>query len=416
MGFSVPRTGAATQAARGHSSHIAALRGLAILSVVQSHYLALTNTYGYMGAPQFLNDALSAGGGGVQLFFVLSAFLLTRSLLRERESPGVVFSFYKRRAARIIPAYWLLLALGFALPHVFARENAYTHWLWDHTQPLAVYLAFVQNWVGVFAEPQQAKIFGPTWSLAVEEQFYLLIPVAVVLMSRRNLTFLAMAAVALGHPMRLAIHAEAGGVAAYFWPLAHVDAFGWGVLIAILAVERPDVVKRVSAPLLACIAIASFIALGGLLHGRIHSDPRLYALYFTLVNLTGAALALAALSDRVPAWVEGSLTHRCLAWCGERCYSLYLFHNPFFGLGMMAACVGFGVTDLSLLLLSVILTFLALLAFADFTYRFVERPFIELAARRPADAGTPGQVAPTVPEPLLAGGGGAELPVVRQTA
>ena len=97
------------------SGNIDALRGFAILFVIQFHLFSTTGAYETIGTPQAVQRVLAYGWVGVDLFFVLSAYLLTRNLARQEATPSVIGRFYLRRAFRILPLYWVVLAAGFAL-------------------------------------------------------------------------------------------------------------------------------------------------------------------------------------------------------------------------------------------------------------------------------------------------------------
>src|ERR1700722_5960803 len=130
----------------------------------------------HLPMPRLLAAVVRSGAAGVDLFFVLSAFLITSLLLRERQETGKISLrlFYIRRILRIWPLYFLVVALGIVFAHTMAN-------FWYYTQNLpwyyvAGYLLFVSNWVyAVFGAPQ--SICAPLWTVSIEEQFYLIWPV-----------------------------------------------------------------------------------------------------------------------------------------------------------------------------------------------------------------------------------------------
>ena len=130
-----------------YSPDISAVRGLAIVGVVQCHYFAQTHIYEALAVPSPFVSVLTGGGAGVDLFFVLSAYLLTRGLLRDDRTLGAMARFYRRRLFRILPAYWLLLVLGFGLaPMIQAEPGSVPRWLLAQVYPSWIYVAFLQNW------------------------------------------------------------------------------------------------------------------------------------------------------------------------------------------------------------------------------------------------------------------------------
>src|SRR5215469_7550470 len=175
----------------GHVPALDGIRGLAVLFVIAFHSRApFLNT---SEIPFSLFQFLGLGWSGVDLFFVLSGFLITGILLDTRRAPGYFRVFYARRALRIFPLYFAYLLLILVVLQgifvVFVRTNP-----WQHVNPL-LYLTYSMNWVSGLDD----QWLGHLWSLAVEEQFYLIWPAAVWFCSRRSLPWvcIAMATAAL---------------------------------------------------------------------------------------------------------------------------------------------------------------------------------------------------------------------------
>jgi peptidoglycan/LPS O-acetylase OafA/YrhL len=163
------------------------LRGFAILQVVLFHYFSLSNFGARGGALGYCVKIFGLGWTGVDLFFVLSGFLIGGILLESRESPGFFQTFYLRRVHRILPVYflWILLyVVILSLPaHWFPAALAVGD---SSLSVVPRYLLFVQN---LFFRQQHFQLlwFGATWSLAVEEQFYVVAPFLIWFMSARAL-------------------------------------------------------------------------------------------------------------------------------------------------------------------------------------------------------------------------------------
>ncbi len=159
------------------------LRGIAVLSVIAFHTLRVTGQEGLFGLA--LNRLQETAWAGVDLFFVLSGFLITGILLDTRDCPSYFKTFFARRTFRIFPLYYGVLAvaifgvpaiLGRAhLPDLYPRLLANQFWLWTYT---ANYLQAT----GAHTLPG----FGHFWSLAIEEQFYWFWPLVVYFASRRK--------------------------------------------------------------------------------------------------------------------------------------------------------------------------------------------------------------------------------------
>ena len=169
----------------------------------------------------------SLGWSGVQLFFVLSGFLISGILLDSREDPHYFRNFYARRALRIFPIYYL--GLGVLVVGGLATGQAVSDAPW--------YLFYLQNHLlgQTNFSPDFPLLFNHTWSLAIEEQFYFLWPLAVRLLPRRALTATAFALLAVGAISRMAFLAGTGSTAMTFTSLpTEVDALAAGALLAIL--------------------------------------------------------------------------------------------------------------------------------------------------------------------------------------
>src|SRR6266478_6063614 len=180
---------------RGRIPELDGLRGLAILLVVLFHFI----TYSYHGpshtALSYFTKLFGLGWSGVDLFFVLSGFLIGGILLDVRESPRYFGTFYLRRIHRILPVYyvWILFyALIFCMP--LGWFPATLEVSRSHLSVAPRYVFFLQNMAyqqGHF----QWVWFAVTWSLAVEEQFYLIAPPLIRFLSNSRFAILSVAAV-----------------------------------------------------------------------------------------------------------------------------------------------------------------------------------------------------------------------------
>jgi peptidoglycan/LPS O-acetylase OafA/YrhL len=163
------------------------LRGIAVLIVVLYHYV-LSISLPPAGFLSRLQDCFRLGWCGVDLFFVLSGFLIGGILLDSKESPRYFRTFYLRRFHRIFPLYYLwlflYLALDMAVFQYLPRSIAVA---WSGWKPVVVYTLFLQNLVSKQLSGISAPWLGPLWSLAVEEQFYLFMPLAVRFLPKRRL-------------------------------------------------------------------------------------------------------------------------------------------------------------------------------------------------------------------------------------
>lgn len=161
------------------------LRGVAILLVLFFHGFASSTLL-----PRPLLAFARISWSGVDLFFVLSGFLLGGILLDAKASPGYFKNFYARRAYRILPVYGLTLAVFWLITAVWNIDSNVTfHWLFSGAFPWYVYATFTQNFAMTFRGTLGSAWLGATWSLAVEEQFYLTLPLIIRYVSRRRLLY-----------------------------------------------------------------------------------------------------------------------------------------------------------------------------------------------------------------------------------
>ncbi|MCB1545190.1 MAG: acyltransferase [Rhodoblastus sp.] len=367
----------------GRVRNIDILRGIAILGVVQLHAFSQTGAYAFLGAPDAALKFASIGWAGVDLFFVLSAYLLTGNLLRHRDAPGLALSFYKRRALRILPLYWTVLIVGSLLGIIWDISGGIANsFLFGNQHPLWVYLVFAQNWIDGWTGARAAMFLAPTWSLAVEEHLYLLLPLFVPRLGLRGLCALAVAWIVTAPFIRYGLASDVRPWAAYVWTIARLDAFGIGIIAAVWMSKRPETIRALP-PRPFALAAAAFWAL----LSRIAPEPQTGLLASAIAPTIAAAAAACALvaglaaAGRPSAAPAGRLA-RALAWCGEHCFSLYLLHLPliaapflFAGAPQVAPNVMNSVEGVLLTLIGVGATF----GLAGLAYRWIEKPYMDMA-------------------------------------
>src|SRR5277367_5847036 len=210
------------------------LRGLAILLVILCHYVGESDhkPLGYW--PHRVLSAFAIGWSGVDLFFVLSGFLIGGILLEARGSPNYFRAFYMRRVFRIFPIYYLWILLfavlallglsGFPFPFEVHRQDLLQ---------IPVQLAFLQNMK--FNSYEFPYLwFVVTWSLAVEEQFYLIAPPLIRFLSHRRLLAVLAATICVAPFIRLYIfyHIALGTFAAAYLLPCRADTLACGILLA----------------------------------------------------------------------------------------------------------------------------------------------------------------------------------------
>lgn len=276
------------------------LRGIAVLLVFFYHcHPRLKDTWA--------SGASAWGWTGVNLFFVLSGFLITSILLETRSGPHYFRNFYARRALRIWPVYGLAIAACYLLAWFFNRQDAVP----VKTAPWLAYIFLVQNLIHR-AIPGD---IGPTWSLAIEEQYYFAWAPAVRLLTRPwALAAVLFAALAASPAMRAANFAWLTPVDT----LTHLDGIAMGSLLALglhtLALSRRAWLLTGLAGTASGLCAAATIA-----RGTIFLDSAL------AVGFGGAVLAAAA-SSGAHNPLSAALRRGPLEFYGRISYSLYMIH------------------------------------------------------------------------------------------
>jgi peptidoglycan/LPS O-acetylase OafA/YrhL len=360
------------------------LRGLACLLVVVWHYIdnLLASSHSHLLATVPFR-VLSVTWSGVDLFFVLSGFLLGGRLIDHRQSKGVLKTFYVRRACRILPAYFAALVLYFGLVHVLPATYL-SHWMTDSTGtiPTWSYFAFVQN---LFMAKTGDFGFAPlsiTWSLSIEEQFYLVLPALVLLANPKRLPLISILIVLLTPILRLVMlyGFKLPTLSAYVMLFARWDALFLGVLGAHLVRAFPEKMKlRETRVWLRSLLIV--MGLGIWLYSI--NFPRgvtlvLAAIGYTWISAFYLCLLLLGLFDpafsRVFRW-------KPLVSVGVISYGIYLLHQISNGLvhGIIRNADP-NIVEFSDLAV-VVLTFMLTVSTAWISYRFFELPIIRLGKR-----------------------------------
>ena len=212
------------------------IRGLAVTLVVFYHYFSAVPPRASNRFLAHFQGLFAMGWSGVDLFFVLSGFLIGGILLDEKESPRYFQTFYLRRFHRILPLYYAWIAIFFVL-----AVTSFSHLPAPLTLGpirwtlVPIYVFFVQNTVSKQLPGFSSQWFGALWSLAVEEQFYLVAPLLVRFLSRRNLVKLLSLTIVGAPLLRAAVfHWYPVHTAAYVLTACRADALALGVLLAVI--------------------------------------------------------------------------------------------------------------------------------------------------------------------------------------
>ena len=355
------------------------LRGLAILLVILCHYVGNPN-HAPLGfwIHRFL-IAFTVGWSGVDLFFVLSGFLIGGILLDARNSPHYFRAFYMRRVFRILPIYYLWTFL-FAVT-IMVAILSFPGRLGVTSGDLLrvpVQLLFLQN-VFIGMPHFTWTWFVVTWSLAIEEQFYLLAPPLIRFFSLRRFVIALTAAIVLAPVLRFLLFrywAPGTYLCAYLMP-CRADSLSCGMLLAVAWREpwfREFIRNR--AELLQRLLLVLFLGLGGLLWWLVHPINWItVTIGYTWLALFYSALLLTVVSQS-SGWLTAVTRWRFLGWLGGISYCVYLIHDAF---NFFAHMIFFHSEPQLYTLTHLAVSVLALLAtfgVASLSWRFFEKPLI----------------------------------------
>ncbi len=296
-----------------HIPSLDGLRGIAILLVMLNHAIGLPLVH-YGGARSILSNMVASTGYGVQLFFVLSGFLISGILLDSRGTDGYFKNFYVRRMLRIFPLYYGTIFAFYCIARFIGFEGGqlFFHrlpWLLTYTSNVLITLR--HDWSFVFG----THSLGHFWSLAVEEQFYLLWPAVVLWSSTRSLKRICLAAIALGYVSRtLLLYPGHNLLGAIVFLPCQVDALAIGALLALL-------VREDEATVAAC-ALPATLLCGAIWLGSCAEMDLLLTAGMTAFSIMSAGLLALCLYTQ---WslVVGNVVLRQF---GKYSYAIYVFH------------------------------------------------------------------------------------------
>jgi peptidoglycan/LPS O-acetylase OafA/YrhL len=328
-----------------------AIRGVAILLVIvhnqDADYPSL-----------HLQHVFANGWMGVDLFFVLSGLLITGILVDTKQSDSYFRNFYARRCLRIWPLYYFLILFMFVfVPRLRPSE---AHMIFERSSPWWAYPLFLQNFL-IPIPTNGAGPLGVTWSLAIEEQFYLVWPWVVRYCSYAQVRRIAISVICFSPALRLYLSFH--NVNLYTNVFCRLDGLMAGALLA-LAVRSDKFlpaafVKRAWISLFITVPLA-FV--GEVLHAR--------WLVFSLAAMASASFVYLSLFSS-QTWLQRVLRSRFLVYTGTISYGLYLLHKIPFD---MAKAFNLGRYPLLALPISLVACYAA----AALSWNLLEKPFLRL--------------------------------------
>jgi peptidoglycan/LPS O-acetylase OafA/YrhL len=344
------------------------LRGLAILLVVFYHNFGFINYFFF-------------GWLGVDLFFVLSGFLITDILLNTSGQPAFLRNFYVRRLLRIFPLYYLTLVVFLIilplLNQTILNLDYYTTnqvWFWS----------YLQNWLFIFNPPNDTEALNHLWSLAVEEQFYLVWPFVILLLKKpKHILYLLVALLIGVVTLRFVFWTYKIENLAYYnlYTFSRIDGICIGSMLAVLRKINPRSINRYFTFIVLALAALNFVFYFFNKENRFSYPYLAIAGYTTFAVIFGLLVNEGVERDNV--FVNKVFNLRLLKFFGTISYSLYVFHWPLYLMlspylenwfvqnqNLIAAPIAASITST---LLAILLAWLS--------FKFFEKPFLLLKKR-----------------------------------
>ena len=305
------------------------VRGLAILLVMALHFADRTAA-GSVANRMYVQLA-DVGWAGVDLFFVLSGFLITGLLLDAKGTPNYLRTFWARRVLRIFPVYYLCLLAWFVLipllfpPHSHFSQNALVElhgsqgWFWS----------YLSNWkMGLDGQwtPLGTSVY---WSLAIEEQFYLVWPVVVLMASPRTLAKICLTLIVGSLIARSYLAAtDANPILIYTNTVTRMDTLAIGALVAV-AVRDGEWWARLQRHVgwMFAVALGTLALLWVSIGAFAEYHPLMQTAGFTALAVLFAALIAHAVAAPVGSPIARVFSSSLLRSFGKYSYAMYLFHE-----------------------------------------------------------------------------------------
>ena len=365
------KSGSWARSERNLPAHVVGLdgvRGVAVLLVFISHFhwiLSPDPFFTKVTPWHFINRTFEAGFMGVDIFFVLSGFLITSLLMKDRSTnrKNLFRRFYRRRALRLLPALYALLIANF---FVSRWENFPGDIQWRTTWHA---ILFLNNWniVNNFGEAQND--LGHLWSLGIEEQFYLIWPLTLWLLAKLKIPSKMMIPLILFASLGVMAHRTSLWNEGTSWIILYVrtdtrlDSLLIGAMFAYVYRHF-----QVPSKILNSVATSSFI---GLIYIKyvLYKSPFIFEMGYTIIALLAGFIILSVVEGVF--FVQKVFTWRPLTMIGKVSYGLYLWHMPIFVL--FGRHVTSGSRPLRLLI-GIILASVV----TSLSWFFIEKPFLNL--------------------------------------
>ena len=337
------------------------LRGVAILLVMSYHLFHYFPFFNF-------------GWVGVDLFFVLSGFLISNLLLASADSPNYFRNFYSRRSLRIFPLYYFILCL-FYFGGVFLFSDQGSDSIFYYLSSKKVwFLTFTQNLLFVSEGAPEMPYLTHLWSIAIEAQFYLFWPLFMLLVKNKIKWICILILTILAWRCYLYLN-NAPKEVYYFHTLTRVDSMLIGSLLSVFSYKN-EIPNRFWFPFY--FTVFSFILIAIILYGNIYLDSPLIATFgYTCIGLLFSSSIYILVKRKIRIF-NLLFYNPFLRFTGRISYSLYIFHLPIYLVVITKINTLFGTNnhlhnEVILSFISLILTYI--ISIASFTW--IEMPFLK---------------------------------------
>jgi peptidoglycan/LPS O-acetylase OafA/YrhL len=349
------------------------IRGFAILLVISFHYInnQLIESTNFLG--KIMAKVTSFGWVGVDLFFVLSGFLIGSVLLNNKISINYFSTFYKRRLVRIFPNYVLLITLFlFIIKSGYFDKNYFL--TGNNVIPIWSYYLMIHNFFMFASQNLGNDSICITWSIGIEEQFYLIIPFVLWKLNTKWIPYLMIFIILVAIVSRMQYE---HWIERYVLLSCRADSLSFGVLIAWFNYKYSlnEKIPKIKTILIFILLIV-FVFCGTIYY--LYADLGVYKHTFFSIIFSICILFALGMNQNFYGKI---LRNKILCWVGSISYSLYLFHYIILGLvhhfdGKNGIIIN-NSKDVLLTLIALILTF----GFSYLVNRFIENPMIKIGKK-----------------------------------
>lgn len=361
----------ASSKSNSYDSGIDVVRFLAFFSVFLHHFVyrggnSITATSNSYWNNPFANSVSFFGSEGVTIFFCLSGYLLSRLLIREFSDTGKlsIRSFYIRRILRIWPLYFCYIVFCLAASPFLGNQAL-------RGEEIPSLITFTYNWQQIYTGESRGMP-AILWSISVEEQIYLVLPLLILLFSRWSFKSLSFTLILLGIIARIFFYAN--DLPMYRNTFSYMSTIGIGMLYSIY--ESKIKIGYGQRRLIINLALGTLVAVYIFCFESIFSLGALKIVAFDFTAMAAIFLLIIFKSCDSSLF---SVPLKPFAYLGRRTYGMYIFHWPILGLLVSKNLFFSPTTGISFM--GLVFAFLLVVSTASISYKFLERPFLNLRIR-----------------------------------